>query len=97
MAPTGHSTAHLPWPMHFEALISVATPSTRPRIFPSGQALMHEPLPMQTSGSMTGCKRRRDVQLELDGFGQLLLARAILQPAAQQVDRQHRDREGNSR
>jgi hypothetical protein len=55
MALTGHSAAHLPWPMHLDALTSVATPSTIPRIFPSGQAARQEPLPMQTSGSMTGC------------------------------------------
>ena len=54
IASTGHSAAHLPWPMHFDPLSSVATPPMRPMIFPSGQALMHDPLPMQTSGSITG-------------------------------------------
>src|SRR5438552_981290 len=40
--------------MHFEASTNFATPSTMPRMRPSGHAERHDPLPMQISGSMTG-------------------------------------------
>ena len=50
--------AQRPWPMQWSAWISLAAPSTMPRMSPSGQALRQERLPMQMSGSMTGWSER---------------------------------------
>ena len=55
MAPTGHSTAQRACPMQWAASTRVATPSTTPMMSPSGQALMHEKLPMHSVASITGC------------------------------------------
>ena len=44
--------------MQWSPWTSRAAPSTTPRMSPSGHARRQERLPMQTSGSMTGCSER---------------------------------------
>ena len=58
IAWTGHSAAHLPWPMQWSAWTSVAVPFWMPRMSPSGQAFRQEREPMQMSVSMTGWSDR---------------------------------------
>ena len=58
MACTGHSAAHLPWPMQRSARSRSAEPATMPRTSPSGHAARQVRLPMHTSGSITGCSVR---------------------------------------
>ena len=47
MAPTGHTSAQMLWPMHLWPLTMVALPFSRPSTSPSGQASTHVPHPMQ--------------------------------------------------
>ena len=54
MASNGHAAWQAPWPMQADALTSTALPPTMPSAA-SGQALVHEPEPMQRAGSINGC------------------------------------------
>ena len=49
MAPTGHASAHRPWPMHLCPLTIAALPSIKASTSPSGHTVTHAPQPMQES------------------------------------------------
>ena len=65
IASTGQAARQAPWPMHDAALISTALPPMMPSAS-SGQAVTHEPEPMQRSGSITGCSDGGSSQPGLD-------------------------------
>src|SRR6266567_6252977 len=47
IAPTGHASAHKPWPMHLCPLTITAFPPIIASTSPSGQTLVQVPQPMQ--------------------------------------------------
>ncbi len=91
MASTGHSAAHLPCPMHLEALTRVATPSTRPEDLPLGTGADARAAADADVRIDDRMERHRDVQLQLDGLCQLLLGAPVLPPAPEQVGGQTKD------
>ena len=47
IAPTGHASAHRPWPMHLYPLTMTALPPSIASTSPSGQTVVQVPQPMQ--------------------------------------------------